>query len=371
MIRIAALLALLALPAAAQPTAEALARDAARQLEAAGAELTEGGEGYGRIDALTRVIRAYESGLSAMRDSLRAARLREAEITRRLDDESTRVGAVLNALTAMGQAPEATLLLHPAGPAATARAGMLMSDVTPAMLGEVEALKDDLREISTLRALQDTALGDLEQGLEQWQDARTRLADAIEARADLPRRITEDPATMQRLANNARTLTDFADSLAALPEDAVSAGLPPFESAVGQLSLPVQGNVLRRFDEADAAGIRRPGWVLATQPGALVTTPWPATIRYRGPLLDYRNVMILEPEAGYLVVFAGLAEVYGAAGEVLPAGAPVGIMGGSDGAGMAGFRPEEGAVSTQRLYVEVRRNGEPEDPAKWFALDQG
>lgn len=371
MIRAVALLALLALPAVAQPTPEALARDAARQLEAAGAELAQAGEGYDRIDGLTRVIHAYESGLAAMRHSLRAARLREAEVTQRLDDESTRVGAVLNALTTMGQAPEAMLLLHPSGPTATARAGMLMSDVTPAMISEVEALKGDLQEIATLRALQDTALGDLETGLQQWQDARTRLADAIEARADLPRRATEDAAAMERLATNARTLIEFANGLAALPEDAISARLPAFETAVGQLPLPAHGEVLRRFDEADAAGVRRPGWVFATLPGALVTAPWPATIRYRGPLLDYRNVMILEPQAGYLMVFAGLAEVYGAAGEVLPAGAPLGIMGGAAEAGMAGFRPDEGAISSQRLYVEVRRNGEPEDPAKWFASNQG
>ena len=371
MIRAAALLAALALPAAAQPAAEALVRDAARQLEAAGADLGHEAEVYDRIEALTRVIRAYESGLSAMRDSLRAARLREAEVTQRLGQESTEVGAVLNALTTMGQAPEAMLLLHPSGPTATARAGMLMSAVTPAMLGEVEALKGDLQEIATLRALQETALGDLEVGLQQWQDARTRLSDAIEARSDLPRRITEDAATMERLAANARTLSDFADGLSTLPEDAVSDRLPDFATAIGQLALPVHGKVLRRFDEADAAGVRRPGWVLATEPGALVTTPWPATIRYRGPLLDYRNVMILEPEAGYLVVFAGLAEVYGSVGEVLPADAPVGIMGGMPKAEMAGFRPDGRAVSSQRLYVEVRRDGEPEDPAKWFAPDQG
>ena len=370
MIRAALLSVLLAGAAHAQPSPESLARDAARQLEAAAAGLGGTDEGYGRIAALTRVIRAYESGLAAMRESLRAARLRESEMTRRLDAEGAQVGAILSALSAIGQAPEAMLLLHPDGPTATARAGMLMSDVTPAMLGEVEALSRDLREIATLRALQDTALGDLETGLQEWQDARTRLAAAIEARSDLPRRLTEDPATMERLASSARTLNDFADSLASLPEDAISATLPNFDSARGQLSLPAAGTVTRRFEEADAGGIRRPGWVLATQPGALVTTPWPATIRYRGPLLDYDNVMILEPQSGYLMVFAGLAEVYGAPGEVLPAGAPVGIMGGAAMADMAGFRPEGGESASQRLYVEVRRDGEPEDPAAWFASEQ-
>jgi septal ring factor EnvC (AmiA/AmiB activator) len=57
------------------------------------------------------------------------------------------------------------------------------------------------------------------------------------------------------------------------------------------------GTILRQFNEADAAGVARPGVVLATHPNALVTTPWPASVRYAGPLLDYGNVIILEPEA--------------------------------------------------------------------------
>jgi septal ring factor EnvC (AmiA/AmiB activator) len=62
------------------------------------------------------------------------------------------------------------------------------------------------------------------------------------------------------------------------------------------LPLPVLGTVLRRFDEADAAGVARPGPGAATRPNALATTPWPASVRYAGPLLDYGNVIILEPE---------------------------------------------------------------------------
>ena len=47
--------------------------------------------------------------------------------------------------------------------------------------------------------------------------------------------------------------------------------------------MPVQGKVIRYFNEADAAGIKRPGIVVATSDNAC---PYPnrATIRYRGPL---------------------------------------------------------------------------------------
>ncbi|MEJ2036246.1 MAG: hypothetical protein P8X69_09375 [Maritimibacter sp.] len=117
--------------------------------------------------------------------------------------------------------------------------------------------------------------------------------------------------------------------------------------------------------------MRRPGWVLATRPLTLVTTPWPATIRYLGPLLDYGQVAILEPGEDYLLVLAGLGEVFGTVGDVIPEGTPVGLMGGAapaDDQGILISSPEGGgAEASESLYIELRRNGSPVDPANWFA----
>jgi len=130
--------------------------------------------------------------------------------------------------------------------------------------------------------------------------------------------------------------------------------------------------ILRRPGEADAAGIRRPGLVVATPARALVVTPLAATIRYRGPLLDYGNVMVLEPRDGYLLVLAGLDEVYGDAGDILPAGTPVGLMGGSApdaDAFLLGAAEGTGTERSETLYLELRQGEAPVDPTIWFALD--
>lgn len=154
---------------------------------------------------------------------------------------------------------------------------------------------------------------------------------------------------------------------------------PPMEdfaAAQGSLPLPVTGEVMRYYNEADAAGVQRPGIVIATAPAALVTTPWPATIRYRGPLLDYGNVMIVEPARGYLLVFAGLDQVFGEVGDVLAAREPVGLMGGSE-ARAAEFGAQfvadasrgGGAGRSESLYVELRQGGDTLDPAEWFVMN--
>ncbi|HEX9857959.1 MAG TPA: peptidoglycan DD-metalloendopeptidase family protein, partial [Paracoccaceae bacterium] len=179
---------------------------------------------------------------------------------------------------------------------------------------------------------------------------------------------TEDPEVLRGLLQSADTLEAFAGGLSLNQTEA--SGMRDFASARGNLPLPVLGTVLRRANEADAAGVRRPGLLLATRPRALVTAPWPATIRYRGPLLDYGNVIVLEPGSGYLLILAGLETLYGEVGEVLAAGAPLGLMGGGE-PGVAEFlvsvQNGGGARDTETLYMELRQGAEPVDPAEWFA----
>lgn len=369
MIRRAALLLALLLAAAAAraaTVAETAAR-AAADLQDAIAALEAATGARDRVAALTTTIRAYERGLVATREALRQARLRETALSLQMEAKRDRVSRLLGVLGRMEADPAPLLLLHPAGPLGTVRSGMMLADMTPALQAEVEALRAEVAEMRDLRALQAAAGGTLTAGLRAAQDARTALSRAISDRTDLPRRFTEDPEALRGLLDSADTLDAFAAGLVPAPGD--GGGAASFAQARGRLPLPVLGTLLRRPGEADAAGVRRPGITLAVQPRALVTAPWPATIRYRGPLLDYGNVMILEPGDGYLLVLAGLATVYGETGEVVEAGAPLGLMGGSE-PGTGDFPVSagngDGARDSETLYLELRQGAEPVDPQEWF-----
>lgn len=369
-VRLALAVALMLAPlaAVAQSVADAAA-EAAADLQAAALQLEEARRGSDRIAALTETIHAYEKGLAAMRSELRRAALREREIQETFERESARLSRLLGALAGMGGAPEATLLLHPSGPTDTVRAGMLLSDLTPALRDEVETLRRQLAELQQLRQLQDSARATLQGGLDGAQEARSALAQAIANRTDLPPPVTTDLAAMQALINSAETLEAFASSLALGEADASATG--GFAEARGRLPMPVEGVVVAGFSEPDAGGVQRPGLLIATRPGALVTAPWPASIRYSGPLLDYGQVTILEPEAGYLLILAGLDTAFGEIGEVIPAGAPVGLMGGTPQSAqeiLIESGDGSGQDRTETLYMELRQGQTPEDPGVWFDL---
>ncbi|CUH64707.1 Membrane-bound metallopeptidase [Thalassovita gelatinovora] len=368
----AALIALcigIALPACADPDPAALAEAAAKRLETAAMELDRADSARNRVKALSETLRAYEDGLEAMREGLRRVTLREAELAQVLQARETEIAQLLGVLQSISATPAPVLVLHPDGPTGTARSGMLLADVTPALNEQAARLRTQLDEVSTLRSLQQNAVATLEKGLDGVQQARTRLSQAVADRTDLPRRFTEDPVKTAILIASTETLTGFASGLTDIADNESPGSLPDIAHRKGVLPLPVQSVVLRRAGEADATGITRPGLILATRPRALVSTPSAATIRYQGPLLDYGNVMILEPQAGLLFIFAGLDVVYGITGQVLPAGSPIGLMGGEDaeiGAILAQAGKGAGAEATETLYIEIREDNAPVDPATWF-----
>ncbi len=353
------------------------AKRAAQQLGAARIALRQAEGARDRVAALTQTIRAYEEGLRAMREGLRRAAMRERAIRAEFDARSEEIQRLLATLETMEATPKPVLLLHPSGPLGTARAGMLLSQLTPALQEKAEGLRARLKEVALLRRVSAAFSRKLRSGLSEVQKARTDLSQAISQRTDLPRRFSEDPVKTALLLESSKTLEAFARNLARIHEDntgdATGPALPPFAARKGALALPVAGTILRRYNEADAAGIRRPGLLIATRPLAIVTTPAAATIRYRGPLLDYGNVIVLEPAEGYLLILAGLNQVFGEVGQVLNAGDPVGLMGGA-APDVSEFLTLQGkgagAGRSETLYMELRKGQKPVDPTAWFALNK-
>jgi septal ring factor EnvC (AmiA/AmiB activator) len=364
MIRAAAFALCLTTSAAFAGVAEDAAQ-ASADLQTAVAALGEASEAKDRVAALTQTIKAYEHGLGALREALRQAELRQTELTLQFQTKRDRIAQLLGVLARIDAEPGPLLLLHPSGPLGTVRSGMMLADVTPALQAEVNDLKAQLTELADLRSLQKAAGETLGKGLEAAQTARSDLSQAMSDRTKLPKGFTEDPEVLKGLLESADTLEAFATGL--VLDDTGSASFP---DAKGTLDLPVLGTLLLRPGETDARGVTRPGITLATRPAALVTSPWAGTIRYRGPLLDYGNVMIIEPGGGYLLVLAGMEQVYGDVGDVVAQGAALGLMGGAEAKAadlLASVQDGSGGRDTETIYLELRQGADPVDPMAWFA----
>ena len=354
------------------------AREALRDLVAASIKLDQSDGARDRVKALTETILAFESGLTATRDGLRRAAVREEQLSRKLEARDSETAAFIGVLQSLGAGPSPTIFLHPQGPTGTARAGMLLSEMTPVLNARAAQLRQEVEEVQMLRLLQQEAADQLQLGLSEAQSARVALSTAIAERTDLPRRFTEDPVRTAILISSSETLEGFASGLSQVTENETEIDLPSLDDRIGSLKLPVKGLLLRGMNESDAAGIARPGIILATRPGALVHAPTAATIRYVGPLLDYGNVMILEPQTDILFVFAGLNITYSKMGQVIAEGTPLGLMGGlkittsadNTDTGLSTVGDGAGNGRSETLYIEVRQQNVPQDPVSWFRTDK-
>ncbi|MEM6312131.1 MAG: peptidoglycan DD-metalloendopeptidase family protein [Pseudomonadota bacterium] len=356
-------------PVGAQQNPVAQAETALADLRAASISLQEVEKARDRVRALTATIQAFENGLGALREGMRRTAIREKVLSERLNGQRAEIANLLATLQGMARAGSPEVLLHPSGATGTARAGMLLAGLSPRLNARAQKVRNDLQEIQTLRAVQVASTNQMQNGLQQIQRARAALNQAMADRKDLPARFTTDPTRTALLIASAETLDGFASGLGQMIEDEIA---PPLDLGPnpGEIALPVRGVVLRKAGEADMAGVVRPGVVLATRPNALVTSPTAATIRYIGPLLDMGRVVILEPQARTLFVIAGLGDAYGTAGQVIEAGTPIGTMGplriGTDEL-MSPIGEGTGTDRSETLYIEVRENNRPVDPATWFA----
>jgi septal ring factor EnvC (AmiA/AmiB activator) len=343
------------------------AQAAAADLQKAVTALDAATESKDQVTALSQTIRAYEKGLASLRTALRQAKIRETELTKKFEAKRHRLSRLIGTLSSLEPDAGPLLLLHPSGPLGTVRSGMMMADVTPALLAEVDAVSVDLEELRQLRDLQLAAGQTLQTGLEKATAARSELSQAISDRTKLPKRFTEDPEVLKGLLESSDTLQAFAGGLNL--DDTDTTG---FAQAKGAVALPAFGRVILLPGETNARGVTRPGLTLATRPVALVTAPWGGTIRYLGPLLDYGNVIVLEPGDGYLLILAGLEQVYGEVGDIVAMDAPLGLMGGAEQMiatdGLTQTGNLSGASRTETLYLELRQGAQPVDPRDWFAL---
>lgn len=143
--------------------------------------------------------------------------------------------------------------------------------------------------------------------------------------------------------------------VAGTPPERQVAAIPAPGAGIAR-RLPVSGRIVSRFGDVHE-GQERPGITYATPPGATVLTPFAGRVAFAGPFRHYGLLLIVEHGDGYHTLLAGLGRLDARVGDRVTAGDPIGAM--ADGGG------------TAYLYLEVRRGGDPVDPAPLLARANG
>jgi len=131
-------------------------------------------------------------------------------------------------------------------------------------------------------------------------------------------------------------------------------GLRPLgKSDIGRLTRPVSGLVARGFGDRMPGGSLAEGLTITAPPGAQIVAPADGRIEFSGPFRSYGQMLILRTADDYHVIMSGLGEMYITPGQTVRAGEPLGRI------------PDTARRGTE-LYLELRRDGTPMNPAKWM-----
>jgi septal ring factor EnvC (AmiA/AmiB activator) len=124
------------------------------------------------------------------------------------------------------------------------------------------------------------------------------------------------------------------------------------------LLAPVSGPVTRPFGAPVAGGGQANGLTLAAPRGGRVGSPGAGVVQYVGPVKGWGVIVIFRLAGGYHLVLAGLDRSSVTVGQSVAPGQPVGWM-------------PEGRHSSSDLYLEIREQGSPVNPARWLKNNTG
>ncbi len=349
-----------------------------------------------RVDLIgaAAAAQARERAVAEFEDRLILLRVDEQTKVAALKARKDELVRTLAALQALGRRPVEALIALPVSLTETMRTNLVLGAVVPALENDARQIQDELSALAGLRAeieresaalaaeavalaTEHESLAALlsrkdslyarteEERLSAAEHAETLAVEAQDLR-DLLREIeAQKLASTQAVLEHARAEPERADAASSAVEGRVAAieitrpeAMSSISAARGGLVFPVMGQLVMRYNQTSSAGVASRGITIESRAGALVTAPFDGVVVFAGPFRGYGQLLIIEHSEGYHSLLAGLGRIDGALGQWVLAGEPVGVMG-SDLRG------------AYRLYVELRRDGQPVDPLPWLAAADG
>jgi murein hydrolase activator len=342
-------------------------------------------------EARLRLAETATADVAARIDAL-AQRRREAE--QRVQDRARALQPLLPLIERLSLYPAETLLAVPASPDAALRGVLVLQGLSRQLEIETEALRRDQAEADTAAA----ALRQEAPRLTAAEAAQKREADALDqaiaaAHAEQASAEAQASQAASRAAASAARMETLRAALNALEaqrrideakarEEAASAERAKRPAAAraahqreamaahptgagtiasgagphGQLQPPVIGVVVKGWGEQTDGGPAT-GIFYHAPPGAHVISPCGGRVVFAEGFRSYGLLTIIDCGGGYHVVLSGFDRLDVKPGQNLVAGEPVGVM------------PAWEPGSTTRrpaLYVELRHDGTPVNPAPWL-----
>jgi len=313
-------------------------------------------------------MRVRENEASRLEDEIGILTRRQNAAERRLAAGRAGQEKLAISLVRLGRLPPEVAFAGPGDADGMIKSAIILRGVLPELERQALAVADELSEIGKARAAIDERRKALEPVMEDIASRRKELEVLAGKRERsyglLGERRKAAQAAQEKLSRQVKDLRDLMARLenerkarqkkAAGQKQRKTAPPAPMPPAVQ----PVAGKVIRFFGDKDSFGVSQQGISISAPAEGMVVAPMAGRVVFAGPFRSYKHLLIIEGMGGYHALLAGLARIDAHVGEDVSRGEPVGVMGGAGGP----VAPE--------LYFELRKDGDPVDPA-WVLAAAG
>lgn len=342
-----------------------------------------------RISA-AREIHTLEKRATDIEREIQELDSTQTDIETQLRQRRQEFAKLLAALQRLSQIPPEAVLTRPGSPSELIRGAILLRTAVNKIETKSARLRKDLIALAETRKLLSERRKELEPTMAILAREQRRLDDLISRTTALRTKVLvarrAEVNRVETLAKKASSLRQLFQNLLeprdlgslkkdeiptikppVMPQVATRAPIPPsppvaiarpISKARGELVFPVSGRIIDRYGQTTREGLTRKGISLESRPGARVIAPYDGTIVFAGMFRGYGQLLIISHGEGYHSLLAGMSRIDGILGQSLRAGEPIGVMTGSQNQ-----RP--------KLYVELRRGGQPINPIPWLKSSKG
>ena len=327
-------------------------------------------------DSLQGALKKTETEIGSVTAELRQLDGRTKSVQRKIQDlnaerslEKVRLGTMRASLAQelrlaymTGRQEQIKLLLSQEDPAAVGRMLVYHGYFARARVGRMQDMLASLQHMSEIEQALVEKQAEIGQLRQQQADKSSRLAAEQDSRrkilgqlqAELSTRTTELTTLEQDQVRLQKLVQSLTLALQEIPQG--GGQYTSLRQLKGKLRWPVAGRITQRFGAKEAQGtLRTRGVRIATRAGADVQAIASGRIAFSDWLRGFGLLLIIDHGEGYMSLYGQNRSLYKEVGEWVKRGETVAAAGDSGGQASAG------------LYLELRKDGKPFNPAKWFS----
>jgi len=362
--------------------AQARAKDKAlaKQRETVSKEITALQKDLQKTAQETRGIEREALSLQTRINEMSA---RKATLDIKIQNDRSKMMELLAALQRLEFSPPPAAASTPDDAIKAAQANQLIRGISESLQERADNLRLTLNDLEKTRTDLSKQQATLAANQTQLENRRSETQKRVKRKTDLQKSIDADRAIslaeVNRLAAESQNLRDLianfeaevadigprlkpgkngsnnrAKSRSTAPSKPVTLpkGTVKFAKAKGRMTRPVTGALLRNYGNGEKGLTYR-----GTSRGQ-VLAPYAGRVEFAGPFKNYDQVVILNVGDGYFILLTGLGQVFTEAGDNVRLGEPVGIL--------PAAKASNSVLSNPNLYIELRKDGKPLNPAPWF-----